>query len=196
MCSNHGWNFWLVVLEVSHGFPNQPLWQELSPVLSNLDMGMSVSELGCCAPSWGPSQGNRCLCRQKMNPQTKPDITSHEEVVLTYPWFNHSSRMRADLIRDSLLTLIAVFIHTSGNHLSWLFLYLPTCTHSRDSSHSRIPASGTVGTTLKTGTCVGCAMWVCRMLPWNPNPPAPHTSVPRRSPHVASTAAEHLVMFF
>lgn len=56
------------------------------------------------------------------------DITSHEQLFLTYPCFNHNTRMGGILIGDNLLTLIAASLHTLDNNISVYFLFIHICT--------------------------------------------------------------------
>lgn len=76
-----------------------------------------------------PSRGDQCLCRQKGNPQMKVNIMCYEQLVLTYPRFNHNTWMGANLIGDSLLTFIAASLHTWDNHISvYFYIYPHICT--------------------------------------------------------------------
>lgn len=48
-------------------------------------------------------------------------VTSYEQLVLTYAWFNHNTSMGAILIGDNLLTHIAASLYTLDNHISVYF---------------------------------------------------------------------------
>lgn len=103
-----------------------------------------------CPPCSSSTVAKRIGACKGRNQAHWQSTTSHLMRLWLTPWFNRNFRMEADLIRGSLLPVIATSLRTSGKNLPGsLFWCLPTRMHW---SHCSIPA--TLG---RAGTSPGAA---------------------------------------
>lgn len=132
------WNFWLIELGISHDIANQPSilspsffqWTWTCPCLRK--------DAAHLPPTLYPAEGiSACADKRRIH---RWRLAFH----LMSSWFSLTHdliitlRMGANLIGDSLLSLIAASLHTLDNHLSVYFCIYPhICTQG---IHITIPS--------------------------------------------------------